>query len=189
MWIPLVSPSEFCPSPNCSPINPSRPSKILQPEIVPTGLNPSLPMVFSGNATCPERPSRKNHPREHSGYTTCPESSNRVSQPGTLSGNAPCPMTLWPNNPGSLRVRRESRECYFLGSLRVRRVSRVCFSPGTLRLRHVSRVTPTERLPGYRPATPRVTYRPSREQNLFFAYFRKFQKMIRTSKIHRNSRF
>src|SRR5437762_6086928 len=27
--------------------------QILRPEIIPTGLNPSLPTEFSGNATCP----------------------------------------------------------------------------------------------------------------------------------------
>src|SRR5438132_13653677 len=110
MWIPLVSLSEFCPGPNCSPIK-SEPS-IQDPTTRnrPDQFKPFPAHGFSGNATCPERPSRKNHPREHSGYTTCPESSNQVSQPGTLSGNAPCPATLWPNNPGSLQVRRESSE-------------------------------------------------------------------------------
>src|SRR5438105_4479560 len=78
------------------------------------------------------------------------------------------------------------------------RGQQVIVFPGCLRLRLVSRVSPNHRPPGCRPAAresppedppghsvsaPRVNH-PGSEPSV---YYRKFQKMVVTSKIHRNS--
>src|SRR5438105_859403 len=63
------------------------------------------------------------------------------------------------------RVRRETSECDFTGSLQKRHVSREAY------------------FPGHTASAPRVDH-PGNNPSV---YYRKFQKMVVTSKIHRNS--